>query len=149
MPKRPLALLGAWKETFRGRKIPWGHNREIITKCNDVHEALFYVEKTAQNNWSRAVLLMQMESKLYHREGKAINNFALTLPQLQADLAIEILKNLYSIDFLTLGHSITNARFILELEQYFAFIDSTNIIISGDDFRIDLLFFYTKRCRYI
>ncbi len=39
------------------RQIPWGHNREIITKCIDIKEALFYTQKIINNNWSRAVLV--------------------------------------------------------------------------------------------
>ena len=26
--------------------VPWGHHIEIITKCRDLHEALFYVKRT-------------------------------------------------------------------------------------------------------
>lgn len=36
--------------------IPWGHNKLIIDKCkNDQEKALFYVRKTIENNWSRAI----------------------------------------------------------------------------------------------
>ena len=41
-------------------KIPWGHNRVIITKCSDVEDALFYVQQTIENNWSRNVLTHQI-----------------------------------------------------------------------------------------
>jgi hypothetical protein len=77
-------------------QIPWGHNREIITKCSDVSEALFYARETIKNNWSRAVLVAQIESKLYERQGKAIQNFQLAIPGPQADLARETLKNPYN-----------------------------------------------------
>lgn len=36
-------------------KIPWGHNIVIISKCKNPNEAFFYIQKTIQNNWSRAV----------------------------------------------------------------------------------------------
>jgi hypothetical protein len=49
--------------------IPWGHNREILSKCKDVTEALYYVDKTIEHGWSRNVLLHQIESGLYAREG--------------------------------------------------------------------------------
>jgi len=84
-------------------QIPWGHNREIISKCKDVEEAIFYVQETIGNNWSRAVLVLQIESKLYQRHGKAIHNFNTTLPQPAADLARETFKNPYVFDFLTIG----------------------------------------------
>jgi predicted nuclease of restriction endonuclease-like (RecB) superfamily len=72
-------------------------------KCSNVESALFYVRETIENNWSRAVLLHQIESRLYERQGKSIQNFKLSLPSPQADLAREILKNPYNFDFLTLG----------------------------------------------
>ncbi|HHH54374.1 MAG TPA: DUF1016 family protein, partial [Bacteroidetes bacterium] len=85
-------------------KIPWGHNIVIITKIKDSNEALFYTQKTVENGWSRSVLVHQMESRLYQREGKAITNFDNKLPSPQSDLAKAILKDPYSFDFLTLTH---------------------------------------------
>jgi predicted nuclease of restriction endonuclease-like (RecB) superfamily len=64
-------------------KIPWGHNMLIISRLGDPVEALFYVRETIRNNWSRAVLAAQIESKLYQRSGKTINNFDLTLAVLR------------------------------------------------------------------
>lgn len=48
--------------------IPWGHNQRIIFKCKDVREAVFYVQYTLENNWSRDVLEHQIESGLYERK---------------------------------------------------------------------------------
>jgi predicted nuclease of restriction endonuclease-like (RecB) superfamily len=45
-------------------QIPWGHNREIISECSDIEEAVYYVQQTIRNNWSRAVLVAQIEIKL-------------------------------------------------------------------------------------
>jgi len=141
--------------------IPWGHNREIITKTKSIDEALFYVQETIRNNWSRSILMRQIESKLYQRQGKAQNNFDLTLPKPQADLARETLKNPYNFDFLTLGieaqeRDLENAlsfqieNFLLELGQGFAFMGRQyNINIGGDDYRIDLLLYHTKLRCYI
>ncbi len=48
--------------------IPWGHHRLIIDKCNgDRDKALFYVEKTIENSWSRATLLNFLDTKLFER----------------------------------------------------------------------------------
>jgi len=141
------------------RQIPWGHNREIVSKCQNVSEALFYVQRTIQNNWSRAILLAQIESKLYERQGKAIHNFQLTLPEPQADLTRDTLKNPYNFDFLTLGqeakeHDLETAltthiqKFLLELGQGFAYMGRQfRINVAGDDFYPDLLFYHTRlRC---
>lgn len=48
-------------------QIPWGHNLLIINKIEDASEALFYVRKTIEHNWSRAVLTHQIESGPYQR----------------------------------------------------------------------------------
>src|SRR5688572_24547541 len=64
-------------------KIPWGHHAQIISNCKDYNEALFYVIEATKNNWSRNVLLNQIESNLWQRQGKAITNFEQTLPAAQ------------------------------------------------------------------
>jgi predicted nuclease of restriction endonuclease-like (RecB) superfamily len=144
------------------RLIPWGHNVLIINKCLRVEEALFYVRETIKNNWSRAVLGMQIESKLYQRSGETINNFDVTLAGPQADLARETLKNPYVFDFLTLGKDAQERdleqalinhiqNFILELGQGFAFMGKqVPLRVGGDDFYLDLLFYHTRlRCYVI
>lgn len=83
--------------------IPWGHHIQIINKCKgNVDKALFFVKKAYENNWSRAVLLNFLNTGLYEREGKAINNFNKLLPEVGSDLAKEITKDPYNFDFLTL-----------------------------------------------
>ena len=58
--------------------LPWGHHVVIINKFfNNPDKALFYIEKTIENNWSRAVLLNFADTDLYERQGKAITNFSL------------------------------------------------------------------------
>ncbi|MDO6432756.1 PDDEXK nuclease domain-containing protein [Flavitalea sp. BT771] len=141
------------------RQIPWGHNREIVMKCTDIEEAIFYVQGTIQNNWSRAILLIQIEGNLYKRQGKAIHNFQETLPDPQADLAREALKNPYNFDFLTMGKqaherdieiALTDhiQKFLLELGHGFAYMGKQyHINVAGDDFFLDMLFYHTRlRC---
>ena len=83
--------------------IPWGHNKLIIDKCKgNPDKALFYVQKTLENNWSRAVLLNFLDTDLYDRQGKAISNFRAVLPDTHSDLAQSITKDPYNFDFLTI-----------------------------------------------
>ncbi|MCE5360675.1 MAG: DUF1016 family protein, partial [Acidithiobacillus sp.] len=82
--------------------IPWWHNVVIISKCSSHSEALYYVQQTQAHGWSRAVLTHQIESGLWQREGKALSNFAKTLPPPQSDLAAQVLKDPYVFDFLSL-----------------------------------------------
>ncbi len=83
-------------------QLPWGHNILLVQKLDVPADALFYVQKTIENNWSRAVLTHQIESGLHLREGRAITNFEATLPQPESDLAQQLLRDPYNFDFLTL-----------------------------------------------
>lgn len=114
-------------------QIPWGHNVAIITKTSSLDEAIYYCSKIIENNWSRSILIHQIESDLYSRQGKAITNFNDTLPTNQSELANETLKDPYKFDFLNLQekalekdieqqlvHHITS--FLLELGAGFSFV---------------------------
>ncbi len=143
-------------------QIPWGHNLTIVTKIKDIDEALFYVQKTIQNNWSRSVLTHQIEGRLYQREGKAITNFETRLPEPQSDLARETLKDPYNFDFLMLREKhderelesalIENVtRFLLELGAGFSYLGRQyKLEVGGDEFFIDLLFYHVQlHCYFV
>jgi predicted nuclease of restriction endonuclease-like (RecB) superfamily len=142
-------------------QIPWGHNLTIITKIKSIDEAVFYVQKTIQNNWSRSVLTHQIEGGLYQRQGKAITNFEATLPAPQSDLARQMLKDPYNFDFLmlrekhdeqelenTLIEQIT--RFLLELGAGFSYLGRQyRLEVAGDEFFMDLLFYHVRLHCYV
>lgn len=70
--------------------IPWGHHRFIIDKCLDnPQKALFYVQKTLENGWSRNTLLNYLDANLYERSQNTLTNFKRTLPEVSSDLALE------------------------------------------------------------
>ncbi len=45
--------------------IPWRHQIEIITKSQNIDQAIFYMQKTIENNWSRSVLMNMIDANLY------------------------------------------------------------------------------------
>ena len=85
--------------------IPWGHHIQIFTKCKNVTEALFYINKTVENGWSRAVLLNMISGNLYQSQGKAITNFSKTLPDYDSELVKQTLKDPYIFDFLNISEN--------------------------------------------
>lgn len=142
--------------------IPWGHHMFLIDKCKGDHQkAFFYVRKTIENNWSRAVMQNQVSVSLYEREGKAITNFAQTLPETQSDLAQAITKDPYNFDFLTMQEKFTEkelkdallndvSKFLLELGTGFAYMGKEVRLIVGEKEKfIDLLFYNTKIHCYV
>lgn len=142
-------------------QIPWGHNLKIIAQCQSIAEAVYYVQNTLDNGWSRSVLTHQIESSLWQREGKAISNFSETLPAPQSDLAQQALKDPYVFDFLTLSkqHSEREleqgliehiTHFLLELGSGFAYMGKQYPIHVGErDFFIDLLFYHAQLHCYV
>jgi predicted nuclease of restriction endonuclease-like (RecB) superfamily len=93
-------------------QLPWGHNVRLLDLVKKPEERLWYAEQTIQNGWSRNVLVMQIESGLYARQGRAITNFQATLLAPQSDLAQQIIKDPYNFDFLTRRRSgISNGSF--------------------------------------
>jgi len=83
-------------------QIPWGHNIAILEKLQSNAQRLWYIQQTIENGWSRASLVMWIESDLYSRQGKAVTNFKATLPEPYSDLAEQTLKDPYNFDFLTI-----------------------------------------------
>lgn len=49
--------------------VPWGHHVQIITKCKDIDEALFYIRKTIEEGWSRQALDNCLHANLYKSQG--------------------------------------------------------------------------------
>ena len=127
--------------------------------AKDPAERLWYIEQAMKNAWSRNVLVIQIESGLYRRQGKALTNFEATLPAPQSDLAQQIIKDPYNFDFLTLTNDAQERdlergllehlrQFFIELGVGFAFVGSQiPLEVGGEDFRLDLLFYHLKlRC---
>lgn len=141
--------------------IPWGHHRYIIDRCKDVDKALFFVRKVHENNWSRDVLLNFISTDLYEREGKAINNFELALPDTNKELAKQIIKDPYNFDFLTITKEYNEKelkdalidniqKFLLELGEGFAFVGREYRLLVGEtEFFTDLLFYNIKLHAYV
>lgn len=140
-------------------QIPWWHNVVLLDKVKQTAERLWYVQKTIENGWSRSVLVHQIESDLYRRQGGAMSNFHATLPAPQSDLAHQLLKDPYTFDFLTLGEAVQEReleqglidhiqRFMLELGMGFAFVGRQyRLEVGGEDFSLDLLFYHLRlRC---
>lgn len=82
--------------------VPWRHHVEIVTKCRTIEEALFYVRKTIEENWSRSVLIDNIKAHLYQSSGNALTNFTEKLPTIQGKLAQEIIKDTYDFGFVSL-----------------------------------------------
>jgi predicted nuclease of restriction endonuclease-like (RecB) superfamily len=142
-------------------RLPWGHNLVLLTKLKDAEMRRRYAARTMEHGWSRSVLGIHIETRLLEREGRAVTNFAASLPASQSDLARETLKDPYLFDFLGIGREADErevesalvqhiSRFLLELGAGFAFVGrQVHIEVGCDDFFIDLLLYHLKLHCYV
>lgn len=142
-------------------KVPWFHHVHIFTHSNSVSEALFYIDKTIENGWSRAELETEIGNNLYNKQGKAITNFDDKLPAPYSGLAKAILKSPYDFGFIDQkitsekeledGLATNITRFLLELGQGFAYIGRQMELKmpGGQTFVPDMIFYHTRLKCYI
>src|SRR5882762_8910460 len=140
-------------------QLPWGHQVRILDSVKDAKRREWYIRQAVQGGWSRNVLVHQIETNLFDRQGHALTNFDKTLPAPQSDLAQQLIKDPYNFDFLTFGPDVQERDlersliehvrdFMLELGKGFAFVGSQYHLEIGDqDFFLDLLFYHLRlRC---
>ncbi|MCQ2319592.1 MAG: DUF1016 domain-containing protein, partial [Bacteroidales bacterium] len=120
-----------------------------------------YIMETAQQGWSRDVMLQNISLDYYHAKGKEINNFANTLPPVHSDFARYAFKDPYSFGFigssslkneLELEKKLTERiiDFLMEMGRGFAFVGRQyHLIVDGDDYYIDLLMYHLQMHRYV
>jgi predicted nuclease of restriction endonuclease-like (RecB) superfamily len=114
-------------------KLPWGHNCTLLDKTKLPDERLFYAQKTLQNGWTKNMLSNQLETGLYKHQGALTNNFSDILPAYDSELALQLFKDPYNLDFIMLGDEARErdlelalmnhvTKFLLELGDGFAFM---------------------------
>lgn len=85
------------KVQMASAQIPWSHNLIILDKVKNTNERLWYMQKCVENGWSVNILEIQINNKLYEREGKVIkdNNFNERLIAPLSDMANDMQKDPY------------------------------------------------------
>ncbi len=157
------AFAAAWPDPAIVQRVvaqlPWRQNIALLEHLGDANTRLWYAERAIQHGWSRDVLELQITGRAHERQGKAITNFATTLPPPDSDMAAQVFKDPYLFDFTGTAdprreREVEQAlvdhiqRFLLELGAGFAFVGRQVLLEVGDqDFRLDLLFYHLKlRC---
>ena len=141
--------------------VPWRHHVEIVAKSKSIEEALFYILKTVEGNWSRDTLVNCIKADLYHTQGGAITNFSEQLPSPQSQLAQAITKDTYDFGFVSLAEGYKEealeteletqlTRFLLELGTGFAYLGrQKQIVVAGKTRKLDMLFFHIPLNCYV
>ena len=142
--------------------VPWRHQTIIVTKCDTIPAAIFYLDKIIDGNMSRTELENVINAQLYEHTGKALNNFEITLPQPQNALANGIIKDPYKLDFFPLPSKFDEkdlenklaenvTRFLLELGKGFAYVGRQMELDtpSGKSYFPDMIFYHTRLKCYV
>ena len=167
MSSRNLLFMRAFAEVYADAEIvkqlvsqlPWGHVVHLIQRVKDPEARIWYAEAAIAGGWSRSILDLQIASQSHLRQGKAVNNFALTLPPADSDMAAQVFKDPYLFDFIGTAdprreREVEQAlvdhvqKFLLELGAGFAFVGrQVHLEFSSKDYYLDLLFYHLKlRC---
>ncbi|MFM7457864.1 MAG: YhcG family protein [bacterium] len=137
-------------------QLSWTHFTLLLPLPNN-EARIFYAKQAISCKWSKRELQNQIERKAFERS--EISNTKLSLAKV--DHLQGNFKDPYLLDFLGLRdgyleQELENALikelelFILELGQGFAFVErQKRMIIDGEDFHLDLLFFHRKLKRLI
>ena len=140
------------------RDISWGQNILIFEKCKTRQEREYYIKNTIEHSWNRNVLTHHIKTNLFERDdtSKKANNFEVTLKSELSELAVDIVKSEYNLEFLEVAKSahereVENSlvqnikKFLLELGYGFSFIDNQyRLVLNENEYFIDLLFFHRK-----
>jgi predicted nuclease of restriction endonuclease-like (RecB) superfamily len=135
-------------------QITWYHNLALLDKIAEPAVRQWYARAAKEEGWSRNVLVMQIESQLHERQGKAVTNFSITLPAGDSDMAAQVFKDPYLFDFLGTADPRREReveqglvdhiqRFLLELGAGFAFVGrQVHLEFATRDYYLDLLFYH-------
>ena len=136
-------------------QLSWTHFLELLPLKTMEHK-LFYAHKIATERWSVRQTKYQIERKVYERNEIA----SLQVPDEFVEMQ-NTFKDPYFLDFLGLkdGYLEKDVEsaiikelelFILELGVGFTFVErQKRMIIDGEDFYLDLLFFHRKLKRLV
>lgn len=128
-------------------QLSWSHFVELLP-LKSYEAKLFYAAQAAERKWGKRDLREQINRKAFERTEIA----NLQISEVQPELT-NIFKDPYLLDFLQLKNAYLEndleqailhelETFILELGKGFAFVErQKRMIIDGDDFYLDLLFY--------
>ena len=162
---RNLARMRKFYETYRDlsnlpmplAKLPWSFNCLLIDKIEDIGKRIWYAKECLDNGWSYIVLDHQIDFQLYERQADNSikhNNFANNLPNIQGELAIDMMKDPYIFEIAGLSKKHNEEEvekamierikvILLELGKGFSFVGNQyRISTPNKDYYIDLLFYH-------
>jgi predicted nuclease of restriction endonuclease-like (RecB) superfamily len=148
------------------RQLGWTHLKTIMYLKDDLQRQ-FYIEMSILERWSTRKLQEKIDGMLYERTaisrkpGQLIKQEIRALREKDMLTPDMVFRDPYFLNFLGLKNTYSEKNledailrelenFILELGQGFSFIErQKRMVIDGEDFKLDLLFYHRKLKRLI
>ncbi|NQX37137.1 YhcG family protein [Herbiconiux sp. VKM Ac-2851] len=142
-------------------QLPWGHVTVLLDRLSDQDLRAWYSGRALIHGWSRNVLEHHIRTGAHTRFEAALSNFDRVLDRSGSDLARQITKDPYVLDFLAVDGDAKERDLeqalvdriidtLRELGDGFAFVGrQVHFDVDGDDFFVDLLFFHVEQLRYV
>jgi predicted nuclease of restriction endonuclease-like (RecB) superfamily len=143
-------------------QIGWSHHQVLIDAFGENQNLYaWYAAKAAEHRWAVRYLKGQIDLRLHERQGAALTNFPRALSPIDADRALQAIKDPYVFDFLELTEGARERHleqallddiqsFLLELGTGFAFYGRQRSLLVGDqEFFPDLLFYHHALRRFV
>jgi len=137
------------------RQLSWSHII-ILLPLKSMEAKMFYAKAVSENSLGKRELREQINRKAFERSEIANNQLVK-----HKNLALDTFKDPYILDFLQLNDDYLEKdleeailceleRFIMEMGKGFTFVErQKRLIIDGEDFYLDLLFFHRKLKRLV
>ena len=144
-------------------RINWASQMVILDGSLPLGIGYWYMKQSVEMGWSSNVLKIQIETNLYSRQisNNKVNNFTVTLPAPQSDLANYLLKDPYIFDLAGTKEKADErdieeqlvkhvTRYLLEMGNGFAFVArQKHFQIGNSDFYADLILYSIPLHAYI
>lgn len=142
-------------------QLPWGHITVWLGRLHGRERRDWYAAQALEHGWSRNVLEHHVATNAHERFTSALTNFDRVLDEADSDLAQQITRDPYVLDFLALDAGATERQLeerlvdriidtLRELGTGFSFVGrQVHFEVHGDDFFVDLLFFHVDQLRYV
>ena len=144
-------------------KTNWASHVIMLNSSLPLGVSYWYMKQSVEMGWSSNVLKIQIETNLYSRQisNNKVNNFTVTLPAPQSDLANYLLKDPYIFDLAGTKEKADErdieeqlvkhvTRYLLEMGNGFAFVArQKHFQIGNSDFFADLILYSIPLHAYI
>lgn len=153
-------------------QISWYHHISLLSKVEDPLIRAYYILRTAQEGWSRDIMILQIANQAHLKQGMAITNFSETLPPADSDLARYMFKDPYNFGFVDMAQvkretDLENqlvlriSEFLTEMGKGFAYVghqvkletptdpEHPDTEDEEEEARIDLLMYHLRLHCYV